>query len=78
MAGGSNVMQQSVLWASAGIACIFTMNLSVSFAMALTLALRARDIGVRESLWVFRRILFRFLRHPTEFLLPPGRNEQEG
>lgn len=70
---GPSIARHLVILAACGIACIFVMNLSVSFGMALLLALRARNVGIRESVRVMFRIFFRFLRRPWEFLLPPGR-----
>jgi site-specific recombinase len=58
--------------AIAGIACIFAVNLSVSFALALTVALRARRVPRRDRWALFSAILRRFLRRPGQFLLPPS------
>jgi site-specific recombinase len=74
----TQLLWRGVLFGGVGIATIFVMNLSVSFGLALLLALRARDVGVRESLAVLRRIFFRFLRHPGQFLLPPSARAAEG
>jgi site-specific recombinase len=53
-----------------GMVVIFTLNLGVSFAFALAVALRARAIehgGVR----VLKAVLKHFAKHPGEFFFPP-------
>jgi site-specific recombinase len=54
-----------------GIAVIGLLNFGVSFALALFVALRARDVprGERRTLPV--AVLRRFLRRPLEFFYPP-------
>ncbi len=56
---------------SMGILLIGVMNLAVSFALALTLGLRAR--GVRNIVWhnVFAAIAKNFRHAPLTFFLPP-------
>ena len=60
-----------IIWAWVGIAFIGLLNFGVSFALALVVALRARDVprGERRTLpcAVFRR----FLRRPWSFFFPP-------
>jgi site-specific recombinase len=62
------------LWAMAGIAVIFALNLATSFLLALTVALRARGIRARERWALLSAIAARFVRKPGEFLLPPGKD----
>jgi site-specific recombinase len=57
--------------AIAGIACIFVVNLAVSFVLALTVALRARRVPRRDRWALLTAIAGRFLRHPGQFLFPP-------
>jgi site-specific recombinase len=58
--------------AISGIVVIFIVNLSVSFFLALTVALRARQVPRRDRWALFSAILRRFLRRPHEFLFPPS------
>ena len=61
--------------AIAGIGVIFVLNLGVSFMLALTVALRAREVPRRNRVALFAAILKRFLRSPREFLFPPRGEE---
>ncbi|MBL0214981.1 MAG: gliding motility protein [Myxococcales bacterium] len=61
-----------VISACFGIAIIGFLNFGVSFALALVVALRARDVprGERRTLpWA---VLRRFFKKPFEFFFPPG------
>ena len=64
-----------LLWAVLGVAAIGVINLSVSFALALKVALRSRQVV--ETPW--RQIAGALLRHlgqhPRDFLLPPKKEE---
>lgn len=60
-------------WALGGIAVTGLMNVGVSFFLAFRLALRARDIKVRDRRAIYRGIALRLLRHPLSFILPPRR-----
>ena len=55
----------------AGIAVIFVLNLTVSFAIALLLAMRAYDLPARDHVHLLSLCLKRFLRSPLEFFFPP-------
>ncbi|WLT33393.1 hypothetical protein [Geothrix sp. PMB-07] len=61
------------LWGLLGIALIGTLNFTVSFALALWTALRARAFNgpARRHLWW--NILKAFNRQPGRFLLPPSK-----
>lgn len=59
-----------LLWAIAGLVSIATMNFSVSFALALAVALRARDIDLRVFRLLVAAVLKRYLRRPWELVLP--------
>ena len=63
--------QPAALAAVAGIAVIFVLNLGVSFALALMVALRAREVPRRDRWAVATAILRRLLRRPQDFFLPP-------
>jgi site-specific recombinase len=54
-----------------GIVIIGLVNFGVSFALALMIALRAREVTGRERLSLARGVLRRFVRHPTVFFYPP-------
>ncbi|MBL8394648.1 MAG: site-specific recombinase [Candidatus Accumulibacter sp.] len=62
------------LWAALGVAAIGCINLAVSFALALNVALRARQVS--ESAWknLTRAVLTHLLRQPRDFFLPPRRS----
>jgi len=54
-----------------GIAIIGLLNFGVSFALALVVALRARDVAGGERKTLPGAVLRRFLRRPLEFFYPP-------
>jgi site-specific recombinase len=58
-----------------GIAIIGLCNFGVSFALALLVALRAKEVSGRERLSLAFAVLRRFLRHPLQFFFPP-KNER--
>jgi site-specific recombinase len=59
------------LWASLGIAIIGLLNFGVSFALALVVALRARDVPRGESRTLPGAVLRQFRRKPLVFFYPP-------
>lgn len=60
-----------VVWAWVGIAIIGLLNFGVSFAFALVVALRARDVPRGERRTLPFAVLRRFVRKPFEFFYPP-------
>jgi site-specific recombinase len=69
---GSSVFATGAFWwAVAGIAMTGFMNLTVSFCLAIWVAIRSTSVGVvsRRRLW--RAVASRALRRPRDFLLPP-------
>lgn len=76
---GSNFAPEpwALLWAVLGVAAIGTVNLLVSFALALNVALRARQVS--DAQW--QRLAGSVLRHlssrPREFFLPPKERAKE-
>jgi len=58
------------LYAVEGIAVIFVLNLTVSFMIALYVALRAYDVGMREQLRMLRSVVAEGLRSPLRFIVP--------
>jgi site-specific recombinase len=59
------------LGAVAGIAIIGLCNFGVSFALALVVAMRARDVPRGEQRTLPGAVLRRFVRRPLEFFYPP-------
>jgi site-specific recombinase len=59
------------LWAALGVLCIGILNFGVSFALALSVALRARGVERRERFSLVGAVLRRFVRSPAEFFRPP-------
>jgi site-specific recombinase len=74
---GGGVEDPRLGMAALGIAIIFVLNLTVSFGLALAVALRARDVQPSGKRAFVRALLRRMLRSPLEFLLPP-RATREG
>jgi len=62
----------ALLQAIAGLGGIATMNFVVSFALALAVALRARDVDAGLVGGLLRDVAREVLRHPTVFLIPPA------
>ncbi len=58
------------LYAVEGIAVVFVLNLTVSFMIALYVALRAYDIGFREQLRMLRSVVIEGCRSPLRFIVP--------
>jgi len=68
---GWSVMATSAFWlAVAGIAVIGVLNVGVSFALALQVAIRARDSSGASRGEIYRAIWRRMLREPVSFLFP--------
>lgn len=65
-------------WAAAGIAVIGLLNFGVSFALALVVALRARDVPRGERRTLPGAVLRRFVRRPLEFFFPPKEDANGG
>lgn len=61
-----------LLGALGGIAAMFVFNLSVSFALSLSLALRTYDLKLAEHGHLLHTLLRRLLRAPWQFVLPVG------
>lgn len=59
------------LWATAGIAVMFVLNLTVSFTLSLHNAARAYEMSNAELWGVLRHVFRHFLRDPLSFVLPP-------
>jgi site-specific recombinase len=58
-------------WCVAGIAVTGVLNVTVSFALALKVALRSRGIQVKERERIQAAIRHRLWHAPSSFVLPP-------
>ena len=68
---GWGIAATASFWlAVAGIALIGVLNVGVSFALALNVAIQARDVEGTRRRSVYRAILRRMLREPASFLFP--------
>lgn len=70
--GGSLWLHPVFYWALAGIACMFVLNLGVSFGLSLFTAVRALGLPVTDLLLVGRGLAWRILTRPHQFVLPPA------
>jgi len=61
------------LWAALGVLAISFVNLTVSFGLALNVALRARQISGAHWRLIIGSLLRHLLHHPRDFFLPPKR-----
>ena len=59
------------LWAAIGVAAIGLINLSVSFSLALNVALRAREVTDTPWQLIIGATLRHLWRNPRDFFLPP-------
>lgn len=69
--GGAGASWNAVIAGGVGIAVIGLCNFGVSFALALFVALRARDVPRGEAKTLPGAVLRRFARRPLEFFYPP-------
>src|SRR5208337_3254226 len=64
----------ALLMAGLGIAVTFVLNLSVSFYLALRLALRAQDVSPSDHLDILRNLWRQFRADPRVFFFPPAQD----
>ncbi|HSD55230.1 MAG TPA: hypothetical protein VLC47_13755 [Burkholderiales bacterium] len=64
------VAWQTVAWCALGVALIGFTNLAVSFALALRVALRARDVEFRRTGELLALLWREFRVRPGRFFLP--------
>ncbi len=69
--GPYGVLQPDFLWAAASIFLVLLVNFGVSFALALWVAMRARDVGRAGLLDVGRAVWTHFRARPADFVRPP-------
>ena len=60
-----------LVWSALGVAAIGLINLSVSFSLALNVALRAREVTDTPWRMIIGATLKRLWQNPRDFLLPP-------
>jgi site-specific recombinase len=70
-----DVTLATVLVTFAGVLLVGVVNLAVSFALALRVALRSRGITRDQTEGLWPRVLRRFLSRPRDFLWPPAAAE---
>ena len=69
---GAGILTTAPFWlAIAGLGLIGLLNVGVSFALALRLAMRAVDISPADRAHVYRAIRQRLFSRPLDFLWPP-------
>lgn len=69
--GAEGVVQAPFLAALGSIALIGALNFSVSFSLAMAVALRAREVGALGQLRLAAAVLTRFRSAPLDFLRAP-------
>jgi site-specific recombinase len=69
--GPERVLQSDYLWSLSAIGLIGLCNFGVSFALALFVALRAREVGALAQFGLFRAVLRRFRQAPLDFFRAP-------
>ena len=69
--GAGALAHAPFLAAASGIAVIGILNFGVSFALALMVALRAREVDRSWRIRLVGALLVRLRRSPLEFVLPP-------
>jgi site-specific recombinase len=62
-------------WAAFGVVMIGFMNLTVSFALALNVALRSRQVSDSQWKTLARSVVAHLRRQPRDFFLPPKASE---
>jgi site-specific recombinase len=68
----SSDTSHAIFAAALGIAIIGCLNFGVSFALALAVALRAREAKRSDRLRLVLSVLATFFRSPLQFFLPPA------
>lgn len=64
------VQMGALIWAAAGVLIIGVLNISVSFALSLRLAVQSRGLSAGGRLDLLGALLRAFLRNPLRFLVP--------
>jgi site-specific recombinase len=69
--GAASIVSANFLWALATVLMVGLVNFSVSFALALVVALRARGLGLKEQLNLGKAVLVRLRKAPSTFFVAP-------
>jgi site-specific recombinase len=70
-AGAPVDLWNGVAWAGGGIAVIGLLNFGVSFVLALSVALRARNVTLKDGAKLGFGVVHQFVRSPIQFFFPP-------
>lgn len=71
---GWDIVQEPFFWrAVVGILATGFLNLSVSFAMAFWVALRAKEVSAYQRRAIYLAVIKKFRRNPLTFFFPIGR-----
>ncbi|MGZ8982544.1 MAG: site-specific recombinase [Methylotenera sp.] len=62
---------QTIAFAALGLALIGFVNLTVSFGLALYVAMKSRKVRFKQWRLLMRNLATRLNQHPGEFILPP-------
>jgi site-specific recombinase len=65
---------QAVAYAALGLFLIAFMNLTVSFGLALNIAMKSRQIRFKQWRLLLGNLASRLNQHPGEFILPPKKS----
>ncbi len=65
---------QAVAYAALGLAFIAFMNLTVSFGLALYVAMKSRKVRFKQWRTLLFQLASRLNQHPGEFILPPKKS----
>lgn len=65
---------QAVAYAALGLVLIGFMNLTVSFGLALYVAMKSRKVRFKQWRLLVRNLASRLNQHPGEFILPPKKS----
>jgi len=75
---GFHVPLRTLLWCALGLGLIGFTNLTVSFSLALWVALRSRGVEFPHWRKLAGQVVQRFLGRPREFLMPPRQEAKPG
>lgn len=71
--GFEALFTMEAVYAFLGLACVLSLNLSVSFLLAIAVAMRARDVSFGRAMRLFGDMFVGFVRSPLRFFLPVER-----
>jgi site-specific recombinase len=69
--GAETVLTSSFGWAVLGVLGVAFFNFTVSFSLALSVALRARNVAFADVVLLAKALLVRMARRPFSFIFPP-------